>query len=186
MYICVANSFTLTRWSGPTIISAFGFTAEQTTLLSMAPGAAAVAGSLVSLMVAKYTSRTIAGISTLLLSCIGTVMMLAIPPSHAAARYGGYILTLQCTLLSLQAQGRPLLTLPTVPVSVLFVITFMTAGVGGSTKKLAFGASYQLGYTVGNIIGPQTYRESDAPNYYVSQTSIGWLTVVSGLITSFI
>lgn len=43
----------------------------------------------------------------------------------------------------------------------------MTAGVGGSTKKLAFGASYQLGYTVGNIIGPQTYRESDGPDYYV-------------------
>lgn len=44
----------------------------------------------------------------------------------------------------------------------------MTAGVGGTTKKLAFSASYQLGYTVGNIIGPQTYRKSDAPNYYVS------------------
>lgn len=50
----------------------------------------------------------------------------------------------------------------------LFVITFMTAGVGGSTKKIAFGAAYQLGYTIGNIIGPQTYRESDAPDYYVS------------------
>jgi hypothetical protein len=58
-----------------------------------------------------------------------------------------------------------------VPVSVLFVITFMTAGVGGSTKKIAFGAAYQLGYTIGNIIGPQTYRESDAPNYYVSVSS---------------
>ena len=55
-----------------------------------------------------------------------------------------------------------------VPVSVLFVITFMTAGVGGSTKKVAFGVAYQLGYTIGNIIGPQTYRESDAPDYYVS------------------
>ena len=57
---------------------------------------------------------------------------------------------------------------PAVPVSVLFVITFMTAGVGGSTKKVAFGVAYQLGYTIGNIIGPQTYRESDAPDYYVS------------------
>ena len=44
----------------------------------------------------------------------------------------------------------------------------MTAGVGGTTKKLAFGAAYQLGYAVGNIIGPQTYRADDAPNYYVS------------------
>ena len=47
----------------------------------------------------------------------------------------------------------------------------MTAGVGGSTKKLAFGAAYQLGYTVGNIIGPQTYRQSDAPDYNVSEST---------------
>ena len=44
----------------------------------------------------------------------------------------------------------------------------MTAGIGGSTKKVAFSAAYQFGYTTGNIIGPQTFRESDAPNYYVS------------------
>lgn len=44
----------------------------------------------------------------------------------------------------------------------------MTAGVGGSTKKVAFGMAYQLGYTAGNIVGPQTYRAYDAPNYYVS------------------
>lgn len=55
-----------------------------------------------------------------------------------------------------------------VPICVLFIITFMTAGVGGSTKKFAFGAVYQLGYAVGNIIGPQTFRATDAPNYYVS------------------
>ena len=54
-----------------------------------------------------------------------------------------------------------------VPICVLFIITFMTGGVGGSTKKFAFGAAYQLGYAVGNIIGPQTYRANDAPNYYV-------------------
>jgi len=42
----------------------------------------------------------------------------------------------------------------------------MTAGVGGSTKKFAFGAAYQIGYAVGNLIGPQTFRAADAPNYY--------------------
>jgi hypothetical protein len=47
-------------------------------------------------------------------------------------------------------------------------MAMMTAGVSGSTKKFAFAASYQLGYAVGNIIGPQTYRTQDAPNYYVS------------------
>ncbi len=56
-----------------------------------------------------------------------------------------------------------------VPICVLFIITFMTAGVAGSTKKFAFGAAYQIGYAVGNIIGPQTLRAKDAPNYYVCE-----------------
>lgn len=55
----------------------------------------------------------------------------------------------------------------------------MTGGVAGSTKKFAFGAVYQLGYAVGNIIGPQTFRANDAPNYYASST----LTISPHLLT---
>ena len=62
----------------------------------MAPGGAAVVGTLVAIIVANYTNRTIAGVYLLILSCVGVVMMLAIPPEHYLARYGGYILTLQC------------------------------------------------------------------------------------------
>ena len=58
------------------------------------------------------------------------------------------------------------------PICVLSIVAFMTAGVGGTTKKFAFGAAYQLGYAVGNIIGPQTYRAPEAPNYYVSCRNI--------------
>ncbi|KAJ5580011.1 major facilitator superfamily domain-containing protein [Penicillium hispanicum] len=136
---------------GPAIISAFGFNDEQTTLLSMVPGAAAILGTFVALGVAKYTNRTGGAIFTLLLSCIGVIMMLTIDPAHYVSRYGGYILTMQF------------------PICVLFLVAFMTAGVGGTTKKLAFSASYQLGYTVGNIIGPQTYRASDAPDYPIAK-----------------
>lgn len=62
----------------------------------MAPGIAAVIGTLVALVVAKYTNRTIAGMYILVLSCVGVVMMLTISPSNHTARYGGYILTMQC------------------------------------------------------------------------------------------
>ncbi|KAB8214636.1 major facilitator superfamily domain-containing protein [Aspergillus novoparasiticus] len=136
---------------GPTIIAGFGYSTEQTILLSMAPGAAGIVGVGAAWLVAKYTNRTIGGLFPLVLSCIGVVMMFALPVQDYAERYGGYILTLQF------------------PISVLFVVTFMTAGVAGSTKKIAFGAAYQMGYTVGNLIGPQTYRSSDAPNYYTAK-----------------
>lgn len=81
---------------GPTVISSFGFTVSQTTLLSMAPGAGQALGTFVALWVAKVTNRTVAGIVPLLLGCVGVIMMLAIPEEHNAARYGGYVLVLQC------------------------------------------------------------------------------------------
>ncbi|EOO02172.1 putative mfs allantoate transporter protein [Phaeoacremonium minimum UCRPA7] len=114
----------------------------------MAPGAVSVVGVLVSGLVAKFTNRTTAGVFMFVVSIIGTIMMFAIPSSQYTSRYGGYVLALQF------------------PNSNPFIMALMTAGVSGSTKKFAFGAAYQLGYAVGNIIGPQTYRSADAPNYY--------------------
>ncbi|KAF9883892.1 hypothetical protein FE257_002686 [Aspergillus nanangensis] len=119
---------------GPSIIAGFGYSTEQSTLLSIAPGAV-----------------TIGGLCPLILSCVGVVMMFTIPEKNYAARYGGYVLILLF------------------PISVLFVVTFMTAGVAGSTKKVAFGAVYQIGYTVGNLVGPQTFQPGDAPNYYTAK-----------------
>lgn len=57
----------------------------------------------------------------------------------------------------------------------------MTGGVAGSTKKFAFGAVYQLGYAVGNIIGPQTFRADDAPNYYASSTLSSIYYLLTGM-----
>lgn len=57
------------------------------------------------------------------------------------------------------------------PNAILVVLAFITSGIGGSTKKLAFGASFQLGYAVGNICGPQTFKDSEAPHYFVHLTS---------------
>ncbi|KEY74559.1 hypothetical protein S7711_07162 [Stachybotrys chartarum IBT 7711] len=150
---------------GPTIISGFGFNVDQSTLLNMGSGASQVAGTFLALFIAKKTNRTVAGIWTLFLACVGTAMMLAIPESNYGARYGGLVLTYQF------------------PICVLFIITFMTAGVAGSTKKFAFGAAYQIGYAVGNIIGPQTYRAYDAPNYYTAKyTMLAFLIFTAILI----
>jgi len=83
---------------GPTIIKSFGFSVSQTTLLNMGSGGAQVAGTILALFVAKKTSRTFAGVYTLVLAVVGTVMMLAIAPQHNTARYGGFILLMQCKL----------------------------------------------------------------------------------------
>ncbi|RFU30475.1 hypothetical protein B7463_g5877, partial [Scytalidium lignicola] len=137
----------------PSIIAGFGFSTEQTTLLNMGSGSSQVAGTFVAMFIAKYTNRTIAGIYTLILACVDCAMMLGIPSSNNGARYGGYILTMQCS---------------------------------GTTKKIAFGAAYQLGYAVGNIIGPQTYRSNQAPNYYTAKyTMLAFLIFTAILIAIY-
>jgi ABC-type glucose/galactose transport system permease subunit len=68
----------------------------------MGSGAATVVGTGVALVIAKHTNRTIAGIYTLVLACVGVIMMFTIPSHHYGTRYGGYILTLQCEPLNSQ------------------------------------------------------------------------------------
>jgi ACS family allantoate permease-like MFS transporter len=62
----------------------------------MGSGSAQVAGTVLALILAKYTNRTFAGIVTLLVAIVGVIMMLAIPAENYGARYGGYILMYQC------------------------------------------------------------------------------------------
>ncbi|KGO48629.1 Major facilitator superfamily domain, general substrate transporter [Penicillium expansum] len=153
---------------GPTIVDGFGYDVPTTQLLNMGSGAAQVTGTFLALLLAKRTNRTFAGICTLLLACIGSAMMLGIPSSNNSARYGGYVLVYQF------------------PICIVFIIAFMTAGVAGSTKKFAFGCVYQLGYAIGNIIGPQTYRAHDAPNYYPAKyTMLAFFIVTAILIAIY-
>ncbi|KAJ5240782.1 uncharacterized protein N7469_002373 [Penicillium citrinum] len=84
------------------------------------------------------------------------------------ARYGGYILTMQY------------------PNAILVVLAFITSGIGGSTKKLAFGASFQLGYAVGNICGPQTFKDSEAPHYFTAKYTMLAFLVCTGMLLASI
>ncbi|KAJ5585769.1 MFS general substrate transporter [Penicillium hetheringtonii] len=153
---------------GPTIISGFGFDTNTTTLLSMAPGACAAVGTVLALLVIKLTNRTIGGIFVIFLGCVGVIMMLVIPEAAYTARYGGYILTMQY------------------PNAILVVLAFITSGIGGSTKKLAFGASFQLGYAVGNICGPQTFKDSEAPHYFTAKYTMLAFLVCTGMLLASI
>lgn len=83
-------------FAGPTIVAGFGYDVPTSQLLGMGSGASQVAGTFLALFVAKRTSRTFAGIYTLLLASVGGAMMLGIPSNNNGARYGGYILVYQC------------------------------------------------------------------------------------------
>ena len=158
----------------------------------MGSGAATVTGTVIAWFLAKYTGRTIAGCYTLCLSIVGVIMMFAIPAENYRARYGGYVLTQQCKpapsppkrdLLTrfsrylrsvhhhlldcrcrwLYKEIRLRLRIPTVGAILSSQIT--------SPFHKDFHpsiADLPSGFAVGNIVGPQTYKAKDGPNYYVS------------------
>lgn len=45
-------------------------------------------------------------------------------------------------------------------------LTMVSSNIAGYTKKQLTGAILFTGYCVGNIIGPQTFRDSEAPGYH--------------------
>lgn len=45
-------------------------------------------------------------------------------------------------------------------------LTMVSSNVAGYTKKQLTGAILFTGYCVGNIIGPQTFKASEAPHYH--------------------
>lgn len=44
-------------------------------------------------------------------------------------------------------------------------LTIVSSNIAGYTKKQLTGAALFTGYCVGNIIGPQTFKSSEAPGY---------------------
>lgn len=45
-------------------------------------------------------------------------------------------------------------------------LTIVSSNIAGYTKKQVTGALLFTGYCVGNIIGPQTFKDSEAPGYH--------------------
>lgn len=56
----------------------------------------AVVCTLLSIPLARRTTRAFAGACTIVLSIIGCVMLFAVPASHPATRYGGCAATYLC------------------------------------------------------------------------------------------
>lgn len=58
------------------------------------------------------------------------------------------------------------------------------ANVSGHTKKVTMNAVYFFSYCLGNIIGPQVFQKSDAPNYTKGYTGLLICLVVSAVSIS--
>ncbi|KAK5105721.1 hypothetical protein LTR62_002337 [Meristemomyces frigidus] len=138
------------------LIKSFGFTNEQTTLLQIPSGVIALSSVLIATwMAGRFNARTY---NIMLWSAIGGLLggsLLAFLPKGArAGKLGGNYLT--------QVVGA---FLPC-------AYSLAGANFAGHTKKVTMNALLLMSFCVGNIIGPLTFRQKDAPSYTPAKITI--------------
>jgi hypothetical protein len=173
-----------------TIIKQFGYTSEETALLSIPSGAVSMVSILVATWAAgRYNQRGLSiilllipgefslfrsnsslpiRILTIITGIIGGALMAFLPSTDKAGKLIGNYLT-NCIGASL-----PLL------------YSWVSANFAGHTKKVTMNAILLMSFCLGNIIGPLTFRKGDAPNYIPAKISImvccGVAMVLAGIL----
>ncbi|KAJ5387025.1 transporter [Penicillium cosmopolitanum] len=151
------------------LITSFGFTAEESLILGVPGGAVEVIALLLNGYMGHVTNqRVLCSLGGLVAAFVGMVLIVALPESNNTGRLIGYYMT--------QA----------IPTAFVALLSMISSNVAGYTKKTTVAAVYLIGYCVGNIIGPQTFRPEDAPQYLPAEITILVCIGVALMIMLFI
>lgn len=149
------SSNTISSFSAKDIMS-FGFTSRQAALLNMPSGVVSIMSSWISTyFIMKGTTRYIAICVLLLPAICGGALMSYLPKTNKAGLLVG-IYMINCI---------------TAPLAIVY--SWASANVAGSTKKIGVTSLYiSIGFAIGNITGPQSYRVKDAPYFQPAKVSM--------------
>lgn len=129
------------------LISGFGYTDKESALLQMPGGAIAVASVLIATFTAaRFNAR---GLNIIFWSAFGGLIggsLLAFGKAQSTQLAGNYITHVVGAFL---------------PCS----YAFSAANTAGHTKKVSMNAILLMSFCLGNILGPLTFRNADAPSF---------------------
>ena len=127
------------------ITQSFHYDNPKAALLNMALGASQSVSLWLAAGLFQLTRmQSLSVVFGLLVSIAGAIMMIAIPEQHGASRMVGLCLAYFYT----------------VPGPIYY--SWQSGTVAGATKRIVFALVLQVGYSVGNIIGPQAYQHASA------------------------
>ncbi|KAM0787375.1 hypothetical protein ACM66B_003461 [Microbotryomycetes sp. NB124-2] len=151
MSVCVNMGAAVVSVFSPLILQGLaGFDKFQTTLLNIPFGALQVVVIyLASYVATRFKSKSIAFSIFMAPVIVGCALLMGLPrtPDNKSALLFGYY------MLAFIFSANPL------------IVAWMTASVGGQTKKSAMFTSFNAASAVGNIIAPQLFKARDAPAY---------------------
>jgi len=138
-----------------TLIKSFGFDPKTTALLQLPSGAVSVISILTATYLAgRFDQRGLNVVTLLIPGAIGGALMAFLPGESKAGKLIGNYLT-NCIGSSL-----PLL------------YSWVSANISGHTKKVCMNAILLMSFCMGNIIGPLTFRQEDAPGFIPAKITI--------------
>ena len=129
------------------LVTGLGFMPDEAILLSMVNCWVAIAVILSLWIGDKVKCRTLVSIVPTVISTVGAALVLTLPMAQKAARLAAFYLTLSFA------------------VCMFATMSLITSNIAGRTKKTVVQAVFLIAFCVGNLIGPQTFRNKHAPRY---------------------
>jgi MFS family permease len=134
---------------GSIIISSFGFPNRMSLILNMPMGIVDIVCKLgLTYLSDRFLDRTLFAIIAILIPMVGGIMMIVIPLHAKPGLLIGYYL--------IGAAGT----------AWCLVMVMISNNTLGYTKKATVNGLQILAYAAGNWIGPQTFRSTQAPEYF--------------------
>lgn len=151
------------------LISGFGYDSKQAALLNIPSGAVSIiATCAATYAVLKRTPRWISIIVILVPALIGAGLMSFLEQSNQGGKLAGIYL------------------INTIVAPMALIYSWVGANVAGYTKRIGANVMIAVGFSIANIIGPQTFQDGDAPQYIPAKITLfavaGGAMLVSGLL----
>lgn len=135
------------------IVKSFGFSTWETQLLQMVIGAIMMIVMISSAYVdRRFKQTTIAMMLAILPTIAGTVVLISVP--FTPSKRVGLLIAYYVMYSFWACSG--------------LALALVTRNVAGSTKKSIIIASNFIFWATGNSIGPQCFRDQDAPRYFLA------------------
>lgn len=151
--LIVIPSGIITTFSA-TLIRGFGYDSKQAALLNMPAGVVSVSATLLSTFAILYGFPRWLGLCLLMVpTLIGAGLMSFNSSSQASSLVGIYLINFDVAPLAL-------------------IYALVGANIQGYTKKVTTNAIIAVGFSVANIIGPQTFQAKDAPSFLPAKVTV--------------
>lgn len=131
---------------GTILLKGFGFTSAKSLLFKMPTGAVELVGLAGLPIVCRFIKYRMAVAIMYITIVLIFVCVLAFSTNRNAELAGLWMAGIS-------------------PCGIILITSCVTSNTAGHTKKLLTNAIILIGYSAGNVIGPQTFRSSDAPAY---------------------